>query len=434
VLPFTRAARRDLLRRAAELSADALGDARGALGILDEIFRQDATDGVAAGLVDRYARLLLVAGREEENRGRIERALAAYDRAAALGSRESFEALARIHGELGRWPEAAAALEWLVGHARGPSHDRHALRLATAYVELDRSDRARACLEQVLCAGPDHEYGEAVRTQLAALYRRDAIWRPLVDTLAAQAGETATPASRVALLREAAAIARTKLDAHAEAADLLEVAAAADPRDAELRVELAGLLEGLGQWSRASVVLRERIALFGERRSKERALLHHRLSRALLRAGDVDGALAELRTAAKMLPAHAAILHDLGHAALEAGQPDLAEQTFRALLLALRRPVDGGAFVSAAGVLFELARLARRKGNDARSVDLADSALESALESGEDPRCFEGALREWRRPDRLVRTLLHHVERGGDVTRSSAASGERSAGHIVQDH
>jgi tetratricopeptide (TPR) repeat protein len=452
-LPFEQAPRRELLRRAAELSADLLGDTRGAILILDEIFRQDGADPIAAGLVERFAGLLRAAGHDErvatlweaqaghragggsesearcwvlaaeawERRGAVERAIAAYDRGAALGSHESFEALARIHGEGGRWPEAAAALEWLIVNARMPARDRHALRLATAYVELDRSDRARACLEQVLCSGPDLEDAEAVRTQLVALYRRDAVWRPLVDTLSAQARATEHRGSRVALLREAAAIARTKLDSPAEAADLLELAAAADPGDGGLRLELAGLLEGLEQWSRAAGVLRDRIALFGERRSKERAVLHHRLAHALLSASDVAGALAELRLAAKMLPAHPAILRDLGRVALEAGEVDLAEQTFRALLLALRHPTGASAAVSSAEVLLELGRMARRKGNDARAADLVDSALEAALESGEDPRCFEQMLRDLGRQDLLVRTLTRHVERARQVATRAIA-------------
>lgn len=451
-LPFEPTRRRELLRRAAELSADLLGDTRGAIAILEEVFRQNAADAIALALVDRFAGLLRAAGHEDrvatlweeqaghrtgggepearcwvlaaqawERQGAVERAIAAYDRGAAVGSQESFEALARIHAEHGRWPEAAAALEWLVVNARMPARDRHALRLATAYVELDRSDRARECLEQVLCSAPDREDAEAVRTQLVALYRRDAVWRPLVDTLSAQAGETEHPESRVALLREAAAIARTKLDSHAEAADLLERAAASDPADGALRLELAGLLEGLEQWTRAAGVLRDRIALFGERRSRERALLHHRLARALLRASDADGALAELRLAAKMQPAHPAILHDLGRVALEVGQVDLAEQTFRALLLALRRPSEDGAAVSSAAVLMELGAIARRKGSDARAADLADSALQAALDAGDDPRRYEQALRDLGRPDLLVRTLMRHVERGGDVTTRAIA-------------
>jgi tetratricopeptide (TPR) repeat protein len=452
-LAFEQTRRRELLRRAAELSADLLGDAPGAIRILEEIFRQDGADPIAVGLVDRFAGLLRTAGHEDrvailweeqaahragggsesearcwvlaaeawERRGDVERAIASYDRGAALGSQESFEALARIHGEHGRWPEAAAALEWLVVNARMPARDRHALRLATAYVELDRSDRARGCLEQVLCSGADLEDAEAVRTQLVALYRRDAIWRPLVDTLAAQALATQHRQPRVALLHEAATVALTKLDSPEEAAHLLELAAASDPSDGDLRLELAGLLERLEQWSRAAGVLRDRIALFGDRRSKERALLHHRLARALLRASDIADALAELRLAAKMQPAHPTILHDLGRVALETGDVDLAEQTFRALLLALRHPVDGGVPISSAEVLLELGRIAQRKGNDARAADLADSALEAALESGQNPRCFEQRLRDLGRHDLLVRTLVRHVERANDVATRAIA-------------
>jgi lipopolysaccharide biosynthesis regulator YciM len=467
-LAFDPTRRRELLRRAAELSADVLGDTPGAIRILEEIFRQDRADPIAVGLVDRFAGLLRAAGHEDrvaslweehaahragrgsesearcwvlaaeawERRGDVERAIVSYNRGATLGSQESFEALARIHGDHGRWPEAAAALEWLVVNAGLPARDRHALRLATAYVELDRSDRARACLEQVLCSGPDVEEAEAVRTQLVALYRRDAIWRPLVNTLAAQARATEHLPSRIALLREAAALARTKLDSPEEAADLLELAAASGPGDGGLHLELAGVLEGLEHWSRAAEVLRNRIALFGDRRSKERALLHHRLSRALLRASDVRrpdrregadantdvaSALAELRLAAKMQPTHPAILHDLGRVALAAGEVDLAEQTLRALLLALRHPVDGCVPVSSAEVLLELGRIAERKGNAARAADLADSALEAALESGEDPRCFEQALRDLGRHDRLVRTLVRHVERASDMAARAMA-------------
>jgi predicted negative regulator of RcsB-dependent stress response len=452
-LSFGQTRRRELLRRAAELSADLLGDTRGAIQILEELFRQDGGDAIAVGLVDRFASLLRVAGHEDrvailwegqaarragggsksearnwvlaaeawERRGDVERAIASYDRGAALGSQESFEAMARIHGEHGRWREAAAALEWLVANASMPARARHALRLATTYVELDRSDRARECLEQVLCSGPDLEDAQAVRTQLVALYRRDATWRPLVDTLAAQARATEHRQSRAALLREAAAIARTKLDSPEEAADFLELAVASDPGDGDLRLELAGLLEGLERWGRAAGALRDRIALFGDRRSKERALLHHRLARALLRATDLVGALAELRLAAKMQPAHPAILRDLGRVALEAGDVALAEQTLRALLLALRHPVDGCLPISSAEVLLELGRIAQRKGNDARAADLADSALEAALESGEDPRCFEQALRDLGRHDRLVRTLMRHVERASDVATRAMA-------------
>jgi tetratricopeptide (TPR) repeat protein len=455
-LPFERPRRRELLRRAVELWSDVLGDAPAAIRLLDEIFRDEAADAVAVGLVDRFAGLLRDAGQEDrvarlwesqasnvargdepargtcwrlaaeawERHGSVERAIEAYDRGAALGSEECFEALARIHAASARWREAGAALEWLHAYSRAPGRARRALRLATAYVELDRSDRARACLEEVLCSAQeteDAEAAEAVRTQLVALYRRDCAWRPLVDMLSTLADATGDREQRVALFHEASAIARSKLDAPSEAADLLDLAVASDPGDAAMRLELAAALEGLEQWNRAAQVLEDRIALFGDQRSKERALLHHRLARALARANDGVGALAQLRLASRMLPTHPAILHDLGRVAADAGDLDLAEHTYRALLLALRHPAENSPTVSSAGVLLELSSIARRRGHDARAADLAESALDSALDAREDPRSFESALRDMGRHDRLARTLMRHAERASDVAARAVA-------------
>jgi tetratricopeptide (TPR) repeat protein len=453
-LPFERTRRRDLLRRAAELSADLMGDAPTALRLFGEIFRQDSDDPIAVGLVDRFASLLRAAGREDrvaqlweeqarhrgaagkeaeargcwllaaeawERGGSVGQAIAAYDQGAALGSEPSFEALARIHESHARWSEAAAALEWLYVHAPPPGRVRHALRLAHVYVELDRSDRARACLEEALCAEPDGEDAEAVRTQLLELYERAEAWRPLVEVLSALGHASPRADRRVALLRGASEILRAKLDASAEAAELLALAAACDPRDAGVRLELAALLEAHEQWNRAADVLRERLALFGDHRSKERALLHHRLARVLVRAKDEAGALTQVRLASKMLPAHPPILHDLGRMAFQAGDLDLAEQTYRALLIALRHPVEAPTTVSRAEALLELSRVALRKGSDARAADLADSALESALDAGEDSRAFERALGEMNRYDLLVRTLVRHAERAGDVAARALA-------------
>jgi tetratricopeptide (TPR) repeat protein len=453
-LPFERPRRRELLRRAVELRSDVLGDAPATIRLLDEIFRDDAADPVALGLVDRFASLLRDAGQEDrvarlwegqadhrppggneptqgtcwrlaaeawERHGSIERAIAAYGRGSALGSEESFEALARIHAARAEWPEAAAALEWLQSHSRAPGRDRRALRLARAYAELDRSDRARTCLEEVLCSAQEIEDAEAVRTQLVALYRRDCAWRPLVDMLSTLAQATEDREQRVALFHEASAIARSKLDAPAEAADLLDLAVASDPGDVGIRLELAEVLEGLEQWSRAAQVLQDRIALFGDQRPKERALLHHRLARALSRANDPAGALAQLRLASRMLPTHPAILHDLGRAAADTGDLDLAEQTYRALLLGLRHPSEPSSTVSSAAVLLALGSVARRKGNEARAADLAESALESALDAGEDPRPFESVLRDMGRNDLLARTLMRHAERASDVAARAVA-------------
>ena len=143
-----------------------------------------------------------------------------------------------------------------------------------------------------------------------------------------------------AWLREASDLHWHKLEEPAEAAALLQLAVSWYPSDATLRPALADVLEASGQWDEAALVLRDQVATYRDQRSKERALVHHRLAHALTRAGRADGALAELRMAAEMQPAHPAILYDLGRAALASGQLNLAESTYRALLLAIHHSID----------------------------------------------------------------------------------------------
>src|SRR5262249_20310780 len=143
------------------------------------------------------------------------------------------------------------------------------------------------------------------------------------------------PRQRVAYLREAAAVFQEKLDQPGAAADALELALPDAPQDTGLHLELAGLLETLGEWARAANVLRGCIATCCEPSPKERAILYQRLARALRSAKDLEGALAQLSVAAKLQPANPEILTDLGQVAFDAGSLDVAASAYRALLLVL---------------------------------------------------------------------------------------------------
>src|SRR6185312_8733246 len=113
----------------------------------------------------------------------------------------------------------------------------------------------------------------------------------------------------------------------------------------------------------------------------ERALVHHRIARALVRAGRAGEALGELATAARMLPTDATIVRDLGEAALDAGDLELAERTFRSLVL-LRDRADALDAVGLTGVYARLARIAAKKGDARRAAVLLESALERAQTLG----------------------------------------------------
>ncbi len=488
-LPFDRPRRRELARQAAVVCADHVGDAARAIQQFADLFAEDGSDEAAATSLPRFAALLeqagelarlaslweaqaevhARAGRLEEERGcaeraarlweklgEVDKALAAYERAGALGSQPAFEALARLHTERGAWPAAAEALEWLFARTTPEGRARRALELADAYVALGDRDRARSRLEAALevdatashkndatashkndatashknDATASHKNDgarvEAVAERLLALYREDAAWRPLARLLAAQARRPGHPERRLAWLREASDLHWRELDEPDEAAALLELAVSWYPQDASLRLALAEVFESVGRWDRAAAVLRDQIALHRGQRSKERALVHRRVARALARAGRTADALAELRLAAEMHPAHAGILYDLGQVAATADQLDLAESTYRALLLALHRVMDegdaaGGAPPHRAEVFVELSEIAARKNDLARAADLVESAVDAALETGVDPKPFEEPLARRGRHALLARAAERRIERGATLAARAAA-------------
>jgi lipopolysaccharide biosynthesis regulator YciM len=460
-LPFERARRRELVREAALVCADRLEDPTRAIATFGELFQEDGGDEVAAKSLERFAALLEAAGElprlavlwesqsevnakagktaEEracwecaarlwERQDATDKAVAAHGRAGALGSLASFEALARIHSERKEWAQAVDALEWLAGHSPADARGLRALQLAEACVALGDRGRARAHLESALAAGVESQRAEQVPERLVTLYREDESWGPLARLLSQQARRPGHPERRLAWLREASDLYWRKLNEPAEAAALLQLAVSWYPSDTTLRPALADVLEASEQWDEAARVLREQVATYRDQRSKERARVHHRLAQALTQAGKSDLALAELRLAAEMHPAHPAILYDLGRAALSQGKLDLAESTFRALLLALHHTIDeadaGPAGPHRAEVLVELSEVAAGKDDLARAVDLVDSAVDAALESGEDAKRFEGPLAARGRYELLARSTERRVERATSVAARANALGD----------
>jgi Flp pilus assembly protein TadD len=412
-LPFARGRRRELLHRAAIAYAEAPGATEQALATFDALFDEDASDDVAQAALPEFTGLLESAGEHArlaarweqqatlrartgdpaettlweraagiwEALGERDRAVNAYRQGAALASQASFEALARLHGERAEWRDAAAALEWLGAHGKLDDPLPVALRLSDAYEKMGEGARARASLEKVLPAAQGEGHGDQVRQRLLGLYRRDGVYKPLATLLEAEARRARELPQKLALVREACEIEQSKLGDPEAATALLRLAVTWAPDDDGLRRWLLDALESLGRWDEAAGHLRHQLAALGERRSKDRALLHQRLARALAKAGRSAEALAELRTAADMSPGEGAILYDLARTALDVGQLDLAESTYRTLLFALHRPGPGAPTTAPgrADALVDLAEIAMRKGDVERGKELVDSAFDDAI-------------------------------------------------------
>jgi Flp pilus assembly protein TadD len=454
-LPFERTRGRHFAWKAALAWADGAGTPRRALEILEQLFDEDASDATAMDAFPRFAELLKATGARAELAarlqqqaeiraragnaaaasecweragsvlealGEVDRAIAAHGQGAALGSEASFEALARLHVAREEWKDAAKALEWLTVHARGGHPLLRALDLSRACEALGDKARARTSLEGVVpsAKGPS---GAEVRARLIALYRKDGVYEPLARMLAEEAELAGELLEKLALVREACEILQSKLGALDEATSLLGRAVSWAPHDEALRRWHLDTLEFLDRWDDAAASLRERIEELGEQRSRDRALAHQRLARALVRANRTAEALVELRAAADMLPNSGSIRHDLARTALDAGEMELAEAAYRAVLM--RRPTaDADApTASRADVLLDLAEIAFRKGEGERGTELVDSAFDEALAGEVDFARLGQTLAARGRHDLLARQEERGAERGATLAQRALALG-----------
>ncbi|WP_437809205.1 tetratricopeptide repeat protein [Sorangium sp. So ce1078] len=354
-----------------------------------------------------------------------ERAIASYGRAAEIGSVEALDALARLLARRGEHAAAAEALERLCAGAPPEELHQAALRLADAYLAAGEPDRARGALEQAV---PRAAQPAPLRERLAYLYRASGAWGALAELIAGDAARADEAPARLSLLREAADLYLTRGGSPAAAIPLFDEAIVLAADDLSLRLARSRALSAAGRTDDATAALRGIIADFGNRRPKERALVHYELARVALAAGDRARAMAEFDLALRVDPAHPDALHGLAGLALEDGQLERAHRAYRALLLVARRPRDEGegfsgarrstmppmrssvalpaaTSFSRAEVLLALGEIARRQGAPDREVEYVESAFEAARESDTEHEKLLAALRARGRHDLLARAL-----------------------------
>ncbi|HEX9619836.1 MAG TPA: tetratricopeptide repeat protein, partial [Polyangiaceae bacterium] len=430
--PFSRRKRRELLREAACLCSDRIGDVPRAIELFTRLFAEDRADEVAAASVTRLSLLFEEQGRHEEvvslwegqaqcraaagdragaaalwaragelseeRLGDESRAVSDYRYGAGLGGESSLEALARIHTAAGDWVRAAQVLEWLCAQSAREALGSRTLRLAEAYLALGEPEKARARLES---AAETALEAAPVRARLAELYREAERFTELARLLAEEAQRATDARKRLELLKEAARLHQEERDDPAAAVPLLRDALVLAPDEAALRMKLAMALTAAGSFDQAAAALFEQVERYGQRRPKERAIVHFELAKVLLRGDRADAALEQLELANKIDPAHPAILSMLARRAFEAGELPRAEQMYRALLLVAGR----GTEASRAEALLDLSEIATRRGDGARAAEFIESAFEAALESVHEAEALERALRAAGRPELLTRAI-----------------------------
>jgi golgin subfamily B member 1 len=179
---------------------------------------------------------------------------------------------------------------------------------------------------------------------------------------------------QVKLLKAVAEIHLVHRQSPADAIPVLERAAQLIPHDRDLLLALCDAYNAAQRGREAAQVLERVIASFGSRRTKELALYHHKLARALAQLGDKDVALTQLDMAFKIDPGSVSVLKDLGVLAFETNDLDRAQKTFRALLLQRLEPNVG---ISKGEVFYYLGEISAKQGDKAKAVQMFERAIEN---------------------------------------------------------
>ena len=137
---------------------------------------------------------------------------------------------------------------------------------------------------------------------------------------------------------------------------------------------LCEALSASGRGKEAADVLRKVIESFGGKRSKELAIYHHRLAQALDAQGERDAALQEFDLAFKIDPGNVIVLRDLGKLALDAGDLERAQKTFRALLL---QKLDANSGITKGEVFYFLGEISQKQGDRTKAIQMFERAVET---------------------------------------------------------
>jgi tetratricopeptide (TPR) repeat protein len=376
----------------------------GAFGDLTELWEKQAARHLGAGNRELAAELWAKGANLAEKRlSDVKRAIADYCKSADAGGQEALRELARLYGTGGEHLKAAEALERLI-QSRSPDQlASDTLALAGAYLAAGDRERALERLERAVTAGAQPR---TIRARLRELYREERDFTKLAELLRVEAEEADNKSTRLSLLREAADLHLDQRHDPNAAIPLLDQARRLTVDDSSIGLTLARALVLASRLDEAAGVLRSELERYGNRKPKERAIVHFELARVLLQLDERAHALAELDLAAKIDPGHPAILCMLGKLSAEEGQLERAQRTLRALLLVLGRSAPGATVeVSRGEVLFELALIAQKEKDTERADELIESALHASSENPHEAESFERALRKRGNFELVARSL-----------------------------
>jgi tetratricopeptide (TPR) repeat protein len=326
------------------------------------------------------------------------RAIAAHERAAQLVTAvPTLDALGRLCMESAQAEAATRWLDQLLEIAPASDRPAVALRLAQAYLAIDRRHRAIACLERALIEAPT---AQSVRAALIDLHRRAGASAPLAALLNEASTYSEDGPTLLAIAHEVYALATGPLGDPAVAVTALERAHRfASPKDQSVPsvvLALATALLAATRTDQAGTVLEK--ALPGARRSSERAQILFLLGRVRRAQNRHRDAVTVLEQAAAIDLGNTLVLQELFAAAGAAEDNERAERAGRALLALARGGNAQRVGFSVVDVLLRLRDLASARGDEAQAGELMDSAM---MEAVRDPSEFRGLCARLRDENQL---------------------------------
>jgi tetratricopeptide (TPR) repeat protein len=316
-------------------------------------------------------------------------------------NRECLRALVRLHAADDDVSDRADVMERLLPLEEGERVEAVAVELADLRRQLGDTASVRRALEAGFRVAPA---STALRERLEATYAAGEEWGRVAELYEADAQSRTDRGERIARLRDAASVWRTKAKDPAQAAAVLRRARAEAQEDVNLLGELVQLLSASGDKAGATLELTLAIDWLGDDRPATASLLEQR---AELRAelGDEDGALFDLEHAFRVggsdyAPAVVLLLERLVAAAWEASDaPRWRVMRLRlAEMLALTGDADQARLL--------LADLLKHDAKD-RDALRALARLEERAEKWDAASATYRRLVALEEPENVVDTALH---------------------------
>jgi len=280
---------------------------------------------------------------------------------------DALHRLAALHESTQRWDAAAGVYQQLVAVEQGPAQVEAAMRFADACERAGNPADARAVLERVYATNRGND---TLRGRMRALYEKLEASREVASLWMDDAEFAPDDVTRFERLRKAGEVWLDQVGDAEQAVPLLEQARALKTGDHDITVLLADAYTLTERLEEATRLLKEAIDAHKGRRSKELAVLQHRMGRVAYAAGDHQVELAWLSAALDTDMQNGQVAAELADVSMELGNYDAATKALRAVTL-MKNPAP----MTRAQAFLKQGMISQMQGDAKKAAFLARKAL-----------------------------------------------------------